>query len=125
MPPKDREASESGSFKLSDSSGTQEVRRKRITGVFDAAAAARTLELLVEKSRHGSIVISDGLADVSFFFTRGGLRVLALGRTLPSLAARMVSQGKLDPALAPKAEQARKAKEGERREERDILVEVL
>jgi tetratricopeptide (TPR) repeat protein len=128
MPPREREAAESGSFKLSDSSGTQEVRRKRITGVFDAAAAARTLELLVEKSLHGSIVVSDGFSDVSFFFTRGGLRTMALGKTLPSLAARLTAQGKLDPALAPKADPARKLKDGaaaERREERDILVEVL
>lgn len=126
MPPKERGAAESGSFKLNDSSGTQEVRRKRITGVFDAATAARTLEMLLEKSLHGSIVVSDGFTDVSFFFTRGGLRVMALGRTLPSLAARLVGQGKLDPALAPRADQASKPKEGaERREERDILVEVM
>lgn len=128
MPPKERNAAESGSFKLSDSSGTQEVRRKRITGVFDAAAAARTLELLLDKSLHGSIVVSDGFTDVSFFFTRGGLRVMALGRTLPSLATRLIAQGKLDPSMAPKAEQARKLKDGataEKREERDILVEVL
>ncbi|MBX3472037.1 MAG: PEGA domain-containing protein [Planctomycetes bacterium] len=126
---KERGPAQSGSFKLSDSSGAHEVRRKRLSGVFDAASAARALELLQERQLHGSIVISDGLCDVSFFFTRGGLRVLAAGRPLPSLAARLVAQGKLDPAMAPKAgaarRQAKDAKDAGAREERDLLIEVL
>ncbi|MCO5169918.1 MAG: hypothetical protein M9894_26570 [Planctomycetes bacterium] len=119
---KERSSAQSGSFKL-DSSGAHETRRKRLSGVFDAASAARAVEFLQERQLHGSIVVSDGLCDVSFFFTRGGLRVLAAGRPLPSLTARLVAQGKLDPAMAPKAQAARQGKDA--REERDVLVEVV
>lgn len=122
---KERDPSQSGSFRLSDSSGSHEVRRKRLSGAFDPGSAARALELIQEKSLHGSLVVTDGLVDISFLFTRGGLRVLSVGRPLPSLAARMVALGKLDPAQAPKAQQAGRGGKDAGREEREILIEVL
>lgn len=120
---KERDPAQSGSFKLTESSGSHELRRKRLSGVFDAGSAARCLELIQGKNLHGTIVVSDGLSDLSFLFTRGGLRVLSLGRPLPSLAARLVATGKLDPKLAPKARSGERDKGS--REERDILIEVM
>lgn len=119
---KERDPSQSGGFRL-ESSGIHEVRRKRMSGAFDPPSAARALEVIQEKNLHGTLVVSDGLADVSFLFTRGGLRVLSLGRPLPSVAARLVAQGKLDPAQAPRVHAAGRGKSA--REEREVLIEVM
>ncbi len=121
---RERDPSQSGSYRLGDSSGTQDVRRKRLSGAFEPGSAARALELIQERKLHGSLVVSDGLVDISFLFTRGGLRVLSVGRPLPSLAARLVATGKLEAARAPKVQQAARGKEAGR-EERDVLIEVL
>src|SRR5262245_53513793 len=116
-----RKSTESGS------SGAFEVKRRRIMGAFDAAGAHRALELLSENSLYGSIVVSDGLTDVCFFFTRGGLRVIAAGRTLPSLAERLRHRGQIGPEEQRKVEQTL-AKQKDVRgknilEEREALIE--
>ena len=112
----------------SGSSGSFEVKRRRIMGAFDAPGAHRALELLAENSLYGSIVVSDGLADVCFFFTRGGLRVIAAGRSLPSLAERLRQRGQLGPEEQRKVEQTlAKQKETKSRlllEEREALIEA-
>lgn len=126
-----REANTSGSHSAhSESSGTHDVKRKRVMGPFDAASATRAIELLLEKSLHGSIVVSDGKSDLCFFFTRGGLRVIALGRQLPSLCARLITKGAITQADAAKVQGVLRAPKKEvgptdRKEERDVIVEVL
>lgn len=122
---RERATTQSGTFNLSDS-GIQEARRKRLSGALDAASAQRVLEMLQDKSLYGSFIVSDGVSDVSFFFTRGGLRVLALGRTLPGLADRLVAMGKIDDAVAARARSLLDArKPGDKKDERDILIETL
>lgn len=125
-----RDTGTSGSRVAQDSSGSHEVKRKRVMGPFDAASATRAIELLLEKSLHGSIVVSDGKSDLCFFFTRGGLRVIALGRQLPSLCARLITKGAITQADAAKVQGVLRSPKKEvgpsdKKEERDIIVEVL
>lgn len=113
----------------SGSSGAFEVRRRRVSGVFDVAGAHRALELLADNSLYGSIVISDGLVDCCFFFTRGGLRVITAGRKLPSLVERLRQRGAISPDDARKVEAALQKERSEAKgkvllEEREALIEV-
>lgn len=125
-----RDTGTSGSHSAHESSGSHEVKRKRVMGPFDAASATRSIELLLEKSLHGSIVVSDGKSDLCFFFTRGGLRVIALGRQLPSLCARLITKGAITQADAAKVQGVLRSPKKEvgptdKKEERDVIVEVL
>ncbi len=115
-----------GASALSTSSSGVFERKKRMSGPLDVAAATRALELLVEHNLYGSLVVSDGLADLCFFFTRGGLRVVSAGKPLPSVALRLASDGTLSQADLVKVQQAmRAAKPGsERKEEREHLLEL-
>ena len=55
--------------------GRLEPRRRTLGGEFDLQSSGRAIELIEEVSLHGSITISDGLVDVCFMFTRGGLQI--------------------------------------------------
>lgn len=128
-----RRRSDSAANIASGSSGSYEVRRRRVSGAFDVAGAHRALELLAENSLYGSIVVSDGLVDVCFFFTRGGLRVVTSGRKLPSLADRLRQKGTItldDQRKAEKllaAQREKGAEQGKAKallEERESLIEA-
>lgn len=126
-----RRRSDSAALTGSGSSGSFEVRRRRVSGAFDVAGAHRALELLAENSLYGSIVVSDGLCDVCFFFTRGGLRVVTAGRKLPSLAERLRHKGTITLDDQRKAEkllaQQREKEQGKAKallEEREALIEA-
>ena len=82
-------------------SGRQGAGKERtIGGGFDVAGANRAIDLLRDESLYGSLTITDGLQDLCAFFTRGGLRLLASGRPLPTLRQRLVAQGQLEAEAA-------------------------
>lgn len=101
--------------------------RRTIGGTFDIAGANRALDLLRREKLYGSLTITDGLQDLCAFFTRGGLRVLASGRPLPSLRSRLFQQGQLTPedakAIDAGLEEARESQSGGKLvDERELLI---
>ncbi len=112
--------SESGRF-----SGAE--RRQVLSGGFDVGEAGRALSFLAGKKLYGSLTVSDGLKDVSFFFTRGGLRVITSGRSLPTLRSRLVARGLMKAKDAKETGRLLRVREGSGagtgREERDALIE--
>ncbi|RMG13771.1 MAG: PEGA domain-containing protein [Planctomycetota bacterium] len=80
-------------------------------------SSVRALEQLEEANLHGALTVSDGLVDVGFLFTRGGLRLVSAGRPLPSLAARLAEQGLLG---AQERQQVEAIRAGRRRPPPDV-----
>ena len=106
------------------SSGSYAVKRIRQSGTYDVGTAHSALELLGENNLYGFLVVSDGLRDVCFFFTRGGLRVVASGFELPTIASRLVQQGVITKDEARKTArllQEESSKGG--KDERGVLLE--
>ncbi|MEZ6189197.1 MAG: PEGA domain-containing protein [Planctomycetota bacterium] len=107
------------------SSGSLAVRRVRQSGDFDVGTAHNALELLGENNLYGFLVVSDGLRDVCFFFTRGGLRVVASGFELPTICSRLVQQEVLTPDEARKCARLLQEERNKGKDERGILLEQL
>ncbi len=85
-------------------SGRLASGRRTIGGSFDIAGANRALDLLRREKLYGSLTITDGLQDLCASFTRGGLRVPASGRPLPTLRGSLLEQGTLTPEDAAAVE---------------------
>lgn len=108
-------------------SGRLASGRRTIGGSFDIAGANRALDLLRREKLYGSLTITDGLQDLCAFFTRGGLRVLASGRPLPTLRGRLLEQEALTPQDADTLEaglaEARASQTGGKLvDERELLI---
>ena len=58
-------------------SGQWEARRRSMSGDFDVRTASQAIDLIVETGLRGTQTVSDGLVDVCFLFTRGGLRAVS------------------------------------------------
>ena len=100
-------------------------KQRTIGGAFDVAGANRAIDLLRDESLYGSLTITDGLQDLCAFFTRGGLRLLASGRPLPTLRERLVAQGQLEAEAARSIDLALeegKAQGSRLRDERELLL---
>lgn len=101
--------------------------RRTIGGSFDIAGANRALDLLRREKLYGSLTITDGLQDLCAFFTRGGLRVLASGRPLPTLRGRLLEHEQLSPkdvaAVEAGLAEARESQAGGKTvDERELLI---
>lgn len=108
-------------------SGRLASGRRTIGGTFDIAGANRALDLLRRESLYGSLTITDGLQDICAFFTRGGLRVLASGRPLPTLRGRLLELEQLGAeevaAVETGLEEARNSQSGGKLiDERELLI---
>jgi tetratricopeptide (TPR) repeat protein len=108
-------------------SGRLASGRRTIGGAFDIAGANRAFDLLRREKLYGSLTITDGLQDLCAFFTRGGLRVLASGRPLPTLRGRLLEQEKLSQEDAAQLEtqlaDARASQSGGKLiDERELLI---
>lgn len=119
--------SESGRLRESGVQEPRDQKRKRTLGLFDAAAASKALEGLLERNLQGTIAVSEGAADLCFFFGRGGLRVVALGRSLPTLVSRLVARGRLSASEAQRVHAAQQdgPARNDHREERELVIELL
>ncbi|MBL4846011.1 MAG: PEGA domain-containing protein [Planctomycetes bacterium] len=107
-------------------SGRAQSGQRTIGGSFDIAGANRALDLLRRESLYGSLTITDGLQDLCAFFTRGGLRVLASGRPLPTIRSRLLASGALSESdvasIDAALEEAKESQAGKLVDERELLV---
>jgi tetratricopeptide (TPR) repeat protein len=115
----------------SDSGRFGSTRRRTTTGAFDIHMATQALSDLEETDLTGSLLITNGRADVAFLFTQGALRVIGSGRTLPTLRERLVEAGQLKPKDAAKVDRVMAGDDREplppgvnRRSERDLIVHL-